>query len=324
MNGRSESLVVETTQLALRLDKFLQRQFPDVTRVALQRLIDAGEVLLDGRPAKPSQTPRAGQVISIHWPATQPDTAIAEAIALHVLYEDDHLLVINKSSGMVVHPAAGHATGTLVNALLHHCAGRLSGVGGVARPGIVHRLDKDTSGCLIAAKDDATHVALSQQFAQRSMLKIYHAILCGCPTKATGTIQTAIARHPTQRKKMAVVATARGGAKGRAAETSYRVLARLPHASLVEATLHTGRTHQIRVHFQHIGCPVAGDTVYGGRPAQRLPIEQAVAKLQRQMLHAYALTFVHPQTRQPMTLTAPWPVDFQAAWTALGGSHISL
>ncbi len=317
MNGQGESFVVDAAPRPLRLDRLLQLRFPTASRATLQRWIGDGHVLVDGQPAKPSQRARAGQIVVVHAPAPAPATALAEAIALEVLYEDDWLLVVNKAAGMVVHPAAGHARGTLVNALLHHCKGQLSGVGGVMRPGIVHRLDKDTSGCLVVAKDDATHAALSQQFSARTAIKVYHAIVCGAPPRAAAKIETAIARHPTQRKKMAVVTASRG----RAAQTGYRVLSRAAQATLVEATLHTGRTHQIRVHFQHLGCPVVGDLVYGGRPAQHLAVRHTAS---RQMLHAWSLTLTHPSTHRPLSVKAPWPADFHAAWTALGGPDISL
>jgi 23S rRNA pseudouridine1911/1915/1917 synthase len=207
-----------------------------------------------------------------------------------------------------VHPGAGHEEHTLVNALLHHCEGSLSGIGGVARPGIVHRLDKETSGCLVVAKNDETHLALSKQFAAREVKKIYQAIVCGELARETGEIHAAIARHPTHRKRMAV----RDDQDGRAAHTSYRVLKKLKAATLVEAQIHTGRTHQIRVHFQFLGHPLLGDQIYGARPNARLK-ELTNYAAPRVMLHARELSFIHPRTQKPMSFEAPLPKDFLAA-----------
>ena len=221
------------------------------------------------------------------------------------------MLVLNKAAGLVVHPAAGHEEHTLVNALLHHCAGQLSGIGGVARPGIVHRLDKETSGCLVVAKNDDTHLALSTQFATRKVQKMYHAIVCGEMPRDQGEIRAAIARHPSHRKRMAV-----DDDVGREARTSYRVLERLRGATLVEAVLHTGRTHQIRVHFQFVGFPLVGDATYGDRQNQRLA-ELTRYTAPRQMLHASQLSFVHPRTGKRLSFTAPCPEDFRDALSAL-------
>ena len=307
----AETIIVEQTLMSARLDKFLSEKLPAHSRGEFQRLIEAGVILINGRPAKITHHPRAGESIEIHWPETQPAEALPEEIPLHVLFEDADLLVLNKPPGLVVHPAAGHATGTLVNALLHHCAGQLSGIGGVARPGIVHRLDKDTSGCLVVAKNDAAHLALSAQFAARKVEKVYHAIVCGKLAKNEGAINASIARHAVQRKKMSVVT--RGG---REALTTYRVLEPLAGAMLVEARIHTGRTHQIRVHFQHLGHPLVGDVTYGPRPNQRLA-ESVHCKASRQMLHARRLVFVHPRTTKPIAVEAPWPEDFEETLQAL-------
>jgi|TARA_B100000959_G_scaffold114226_1_gene120420 23S rRNA pseudouridine1911/1915/1917 synthase len=305
-----ESLRVEFTEPKDRLDSFLRKNFPDASRGTFQRLIASGDIRVNGQLVKASHHPHAGEEITIHWPKPEPMAAEPEAIALDVLMEDDRLLVLNKPPGIVVHPAAGHARGTLVNALLHHCDGELSGIGGVARPGIVHRLDKDTSGCLVVAKNDATHQALSAQFAGRKTKKIYHAIVCGRPPKAQGTIKEPIARHPVHRKKMAIV---KGG---RDAETRYRALEELNEATHIEAELHTGRTHQIRVHFQHLGCPLAGDPVYGGRTARKLT-DSTGHTVPRQMLHAQSLTFIHPQSGKILTAEAPLPADFLDALSFL-------
>jgi 23S rRNA pseudouridine1911/1915/1917 synthase len=232
-------------------------------------------------------------------------------LPLEVLFEDDALLVVNKPAGLVVHPAAGHEEHTLVNALLHHCAGRLSGIGGVARPGIVHRLDKETSGCLVVAKNDETHVALSAQFAGRKVQKLYHGIVCGELTRDRGEIRAAIARHPSHRKRMAVSEGA-----GREARTGYRVLERLRGTTLVEATLHTGRTHQIRVHFQFLGFPLLGDQTYGQRQNRRFE-ELFGFAAPRVMLHAFQLAFVYPRTGKRLSFEAPRPADFEDLLLAL-------
>src|SRR6266566_4637035 len=205
MPARNETtLIVEKTLPHERLDTFLRSQFPTISRGAIQRLMEQGDIRVDGSPVKATHHPRAGEKIEIRWPAARPATAQPQELPLDILFEDDDLLVLNKPSGMVVHPSAGHEDSTLVNALLHHCAGQLSGIGGVARPGIVHRLDKETSGCLVVAKSDEIHVALSAQFATRKVGKVYHAILCGEMERDRGEISAAIARHPTHRKRMAV------------------------------------------------------------------------------------------------------------------------
>ena len=216
---RTETLTIEHSHPGERLDTFLRRQFPATSRGAIQRLIEQGHITVNGQPTKPTHTPRAGEVVRIVWPEARTAEAQPEDIPLDVLFEDEALLVLNKPAGLVVHPAAGNEEHTLVNALLHHCAGELSGIGGVARPGIVHRLDKETSGCLVVAKNDETHVALSDQFAGRTVEKIYLAIVCGVLPRDEGNIRAAIARHPTHRKRMAV----RDDDEGRAAHTGYRV-----------------------------------------------------------------------------------------------------
>jgi 23S rRNA pseudouridine1911/1915/1917 synthase len=270
-------------------------------------LLAERRIQVNGRAAKPAHHPRAGETITVQWPEARPDAAQPEDIPLDMLYEDDDLLVINKPAGLVVHPAAGHAEHTLVNALLHHCAGKLSGIGGVARPGIVHRLDKETSGCLVVARNDFAHLKLSEQFAGREVEKIYQAIVCGRMPRASGEINAAIARHPVQRKRMAV---AQKG--GREARTGYRVLSQAKDAALVELQLHTGRTHQIRVHLEQLGCPVLGDLVYGRRRNSCLT-EASGYTAPRQLLHAARLGFVHPRTLRRMNFAAPLPEDFAVA-----------
>ena len=301
--NRRETLRVEISQPQARLDKFLQKKFPDTSRGAFQRFIQDGDVRVDGKTVKTTHHPRAGEEIVITWPEPEPSEAQPEDIPLEVLYEDDRLLVINKPAGLVVHPAAGHTRGTLVNALLHHCTGQLSGVGGVARPGIVHRLDKDTSGCLVVAKDDSAHHALSAQFANRKTTKVYQALVCGQPRKERLTVKAPIARHPVHRKKMAIVE------RGRDSHTDFRMLKALRDSALMEAALHTGRTHQIRVHLQHLGCPLVGDRVYGGRPARQFA-QSTGYEAPRQMLHAAALGFTHPLSGKKMGVNAPLPADF--------------
>jgi len=311
--SRNEVLVIERSLPAERLDTFLRQKFPAVSRGAIQRLIAEGHIRVNGRIVKPTHAPRAGEQVDVHWPEARPALAEPEAMPLEILFEDEALLVLNKQAGLVVHPAAGNEEHTLVNALLHHCKGELSGIGGVARPGIVHRLDKETSGCLVVAKNDDTHVALSAQFAGRKVDKIYHAILCGEMQRDEGEIHAAIARHPSHRKRMAVDDDA-----GRPARTSYRVMERLRGATLVEALLHTGRTHQLRVHFQFLGFPLVGDATYGNRQNLRLE-ELTHYQASRQMLHAFQLAFTHPRSGKRLTFNAPQPPDFLDALAALRG-----
>ncbi len=309
---RTESFIVQQSLPAGRLDIFLREKFPAASRGAWQRLIEQGHVRVNGRPVKPTHRPRAGEQIEIHWPEARPAEARPEAMPLDILFEDKSLLVLNKPAGLVVHPAAGHEEHTLVNALLHHCRTSLSGIGGVARPGIVHRLDKDTSGCLVVAKNDEAHLALAAQFAGRQVEKIYNAIVCGELARDSGEIRAAIARHPSHRKRMA----ARDDDAGRAAHTSYRVLERLNAATFVEAQIHTGRTHQVRVHFQFLGHPLVGDETYGARQNQKLT-ELTGYEPPRVLLHARELSFVHPRRQKQLSFEAPLPLDFREALKAL-------
>lgn len=310
--GRTDTFVIEQSLPGERLDKFLSGRYAAVSRGAIQRLIEEGHIKVDGQAVKLTHSPRAGEVVEVFFPEARPPVTRPEAIPLNILFEDKDLLVMNKAPGIVVHPSVGHEEHTLVNALLHHCAGKLSGIRGVAQPGIVHRLDKDTSGCMVVAKNDVAHLALSEQFASRTTQKSYVAILCGEVPRASGEIDAAIARHRSHRKRMAV---SRGDA-GREARTNYRVIERLRYSTLVEADLHTGRTHQLRVHFQHIGFPVAGDEVYGKKQTTRL-VELTGYAPPRVLLHSHTLSFVHPRTGRRRRFTAPWPEDFKSALVAL-------
>ncbi len=308
MSSRTENFIIVKSLPDGRLDAFLREKFPAVSRVALKRLIKQGHIRVNGHTVKPTHSPRAGEQIEIRWPEARPAEAQPEEIPLDILFEDKSLLVLNKPAGLVVHPAAGNEEHTLVNALLHHCQDSLSGIGGVARPGIVHRLDKETSGCLVVAKNDGTHQALSKQFAARAVGKIYNAIVCGELARDSGEVRAAIARHPMHRKRMAV----RDDSSGRAAHTTYRVLERLNSATFVEVQLRTGRTHQIRVHFQFLGHPLVGDETYGGRRNKKLT-ELTGYESPRVMLHARELSFIHPRTGKEMSFEASLPGDFRDA-----------
>ena len=288
-------LTVPNEHAGERLDRYLAVALPQFSRSRLQNLIRAGDVQLQGQAARTRETVRAGDVVRLSEPPLVEIEDKPEEIPLEILLEDEHLLVINKPPGLVVHPGAGNPTHTLVNALLHHCTS-LSGIGGKERPGIVHRLDKDTSGCLLVAKDDATHQELSRQFAEREVKKIYLALVAGVLKKPRGTIEAPIGRHPVQRKKMAI-----DHRRGRLAKTDYRVLKVGGGMSLIECALHSGRTHQIRVHLQHLGHPVLGDALYGRKTTAP-----------RQMLHAWKLGFTHPATGERIFLKAPLPEDFRA------------
>ena len=306
MAERREKFIVEKSLPNQRLDTYLRTRYPAVSRVAFQRLLDAGHVRVNGALAKPTHNPRAGEEVSIFWPEAGPTEVLPEDIPLQVLYEDKDLIVLNKPPGMVVHPSAGHEQHTIVNALLHHCQGGLSGVGGIQRPGIVHRLDIDTSGCLVAAKNDVAHLGLQKQFTARSMEKTYLAIVCGEISRAGGEIRAHIARHPSHRKRMAVTEDM----GGRESRTGYRVVERLKAATLVEVALHTGRTHQIRVHFQHLGYPLLGDLTYGKRQTKR--VEELTGFIPpRIMLHAWKLSFTHPRSDRILNIEAPIPDDIK-------------
>ena len=285
-------------------------RIPGQSRARLQSLIGSGHVRLDGLAVKPSLKLRPGQRVEVTLPAPAPATPQAEDIPLTIVHEDPHLIVIDKPAGLVVHPGAGTASGTLVNALLRHVKD-LSGVGGVLRPGIVHRLDRGTSGLLVVAKDDETHRALARQFAGRSVEKEYLALVLGVPARKAGVITAPIGRDPVHRKKMSVRAP-----RGREARSSYTVLEALDGAALLRIAIHTGRTHQIRVHLASIGHPVAGDEAYGGRrtPASRsLAAREALLALRRPALHAARLAFEHPATHRRMAFESPLPADIEQA-----------
>ena len=280
-----------------RLDAFLAAAAEDLSRSAAQKLCESGLVWKNGIPANKKEPVSAGDRVEIERPEPAPLDAKPENIPLDILYEDAFLLVVNKPKGMVVHPAPGNYTGTLVNALLYHCGDRLSSINGVIRPGIVHRIDKDTSGLLVVAKDDRTHTALTERFAVHDIDRVYDAVVCGSLREDEGTIDAPIGRHPTDRKKMCITQK-----NSRHAVTHYSVQERLTGYTYVKCRLETGRTHQIRVHMASIGHPVAGDPVYG--PAK------GVAGLHGQCLHAGLLGFVHPATGEHLLFTAPPPEEF--------------
>jgi 23S rRNA pseudouridine1911/1915/1917 synthase len=297
-----------------RLDKALA-EASGLSRERVKALIGEGAVSLDGQAlTQASAKSAAGQHWAIVVPRAIEPGAVAQDIPLVVVYEDASLIVVDKPAGLVVHPAAGNPDGTLVNALLHHCRGQLSGIGGVARPGIVHRIDKDTSGLLVVAKSDAAHEGLARQFADHSIVRAYRAITAGVPIPAAGTIRGSIARSSADRKKMALVEDGRG----KHAVTHYRTLRALDGAALVECRLETGRTHQVRVHLASIGHALLGDPVYGRCPARLRPI-LARLDFRRQALHAAELGFVHPVNGHPLHFTSATPVDMESLLVELGG-----
>lgn len=309
--GASEATVHQVTlsgdMAGWRFDRALAVALPTLSRERLKALISAGEVAVGGVPARdPSRKIAGGEVVAVAVPAPTPAAAEAQDIPLHIVFEDEHLLVVDKPAGLVVHPAAGNLDGTLVNALLHHCAGRLSGIGGVARPGIVHRIDKDTSGLLVVAKTDRAHEGLAKQFAAHSVERAYLAVVAGRPMPLAGRIEGALARSSANRQKMATVADGRG----KHAVTHFRTLQPLNDAATVECRLETGRTHQVRVHMLSIGHPLIGDPVYGRtRPAHREILQRLDFK--RQALHARTLGFLHPVNKDKLTFESPIPPDIQ-------------
>lgn len=301
MKDRDEAFCwrVEEPDSGKRLDIWLSEiQSPPLSRSAWQRLIRTHHVRVNGSPATPNAKLGAGDEVTAEIPPPEKSGMTPENIPLDVLFEDADLVVVNKPAGMVVHPGAGNRTHTLVHALLHHCAGKLSGIGGVERPGLVHRLDAETSGCLVIAKNDAAHQALAAQFKTRTVEKIYLAWVRGEVRRPSGRIEAAIGRHPVHRKKMAAVSG------GRPAITEWKLRERSATASLLECRILTGRTHQIRVHCAHLGHPVIGDRLYGRAHGAGSP--------SRHLLHAWKLSFDHPSTGKRVSITAPMPDDFKA------------
>lgn len=290
-----------------RLDVWLATQLPDFSRARIQALIKEGHITCDHEKVKGDAKPKAGGVIRIRVPAPTPALPQPENIPLTIVYEDADILVINKQAGLVVHPAPGHLTGTLVNALLYHCKD-LAGIGGVERPGIVHRLDRETSGLMLIAKNDVAMAGLVKGFQTGVIKKTYLTLVHGAPLKEQGTLGSLIGRHPVDRKKMAIVTR-----NGKQAVTHYTVMKRFKGVSFIRCEIETGRTHQIRVHLQSLGCPVVGDSTYG-RPSadKRLPLPP-----QRQMLHASEIHFCHPRTGVELTFKAELPQDFQSVLDAL-------
>ena len=291
-----------------RLDRWLAGQAGAPSRSALQGLMEAGYVRRNGAPANKKDKLAAGDRITLTLPDPQPIEAQPQNIPLEIVYEDAHLLVVNKPKGMVVHPAPGNPDGTLVNALLYHCGASLSGIGGAIRPGIVHRIDKDTSGLLVVAKDDATHQALSAQMAVHDIHRVYHAVCYGNLKEDAGTVCAPIGRDPRDRKRMAVTEQ-----NSKPATTHWRVLERFGNFTYIACTLETGRTHQIRVHMAHIGHPLAGDPVYGPR--------SVIRELQGQCLHAKELGFRHPVTGQELRFDSPLPAYFTTFLERLRKEH---
>jgi 23S rRNA pseudouridine1911/1915/1917 synthase len=301
-----------------RLDKALA-EVSGLSRERIKALLGEGRISLAGeRVSQPSLKPAAGMDFAITVPEAVPAAARPQDIALSVVYEDEHLIVVDKPAGLVVHPAAGNLDGTLVNALLHHCRGQLSGIGGVARPGIVHRIDKDTSGLLVVAKTDAAHEGLARQFADHSIGRTYLAIVAGRPIPPSGTLRGTIARSSADRKKMALVEDGRG----KHAVTHYRTIEPLDGASLVECRLETGRTHQVRVHLSSIGHPLLGDPVYGRIPPRFRPMLSKLG-FRRQALHAAELGLVHPVTSETLRWRSPLPADMRELLSVLRAESLS-
>ena len=290
-------LTASNEDAGIRLDAFLAARLPELSRSRAASLVQEGRVTVNGRPVSKSCRLNGGETLSVSLPEQPADTALtAQNIPLDVVYEDDDVIVVNKPAGLVVHPAPGHPDGTLVNALLHHCGDSLSGIGGEKRPGIVHRIDRDTSGLIIAAKNDAAHAFLSAQLSDHTLARTYECLVTGSLKQDSGTVDAPIGRHPADRKKMAVVSN------GRRAVTHWEVVARYPGVTHLRCRLETGRTHQIRVHMAYLGHPILGDTVYGAK--------KPVPGLTGQCLHATGLRFIHPRTREIVELTCPLPEEF--------------
>ena len=292
------TLPVNKEEAGARVDAWLAAHVPALTRSAAARLLEEGRVRCGGRPLAKNHRLAGGETLELSLPEPEAPDVVPQDIPLDVVYEDEDVIVVNKPKGLVVHPAPGHPDGTLVNALLHHCGASLSGIGGVLRPGIVHRIDRDTSGLIIAAKNDFAHQRLAAQLQDHTLSRVYRCIVAGNLREDAGTVSAPIGRHPADRKKMGVVAG------GRPAVTHWRVLERFSGFTYVECRLETGRTHQIRVHMAHIGHPILGDTVYGAK--------RGVPGLQGQCLHAVGLRFLHPRTGAPVELACPLPPEFEA------------
>lgn len=299
------TLQVNHEDAGQRVDAVLARRVEDLTRSAAARLLEEGRVTAGGKALAKNTRLAGTETLEIALPDPEPVDVRPQDIPLDVVYEDADVIVVNKPKGLVVHPAPGHPDGTLVNALLHHCGESLSGIGGELRPGIVHRIDRDTSGLIIAAKNDFAHQKLSAQLQDHTLARIYRCIVVGNLREDTGTVNAPIGRHPTDRKKMAVVAN------GRPAVTHWTVLERFPGFTYVECRLETGRTHQIRVHMAHLGHPILGDTVYGAK--------KPVPGLQGQCLHAVGLRFLHPRTGETVELSCGLPEEFEARLRKLRG-----
>jgi 23S rRNA pseudouridine1911/1915/1917 synthase len=302
--GRRIEIVLDEAAAGQRLDKALAAAAPDLSRMRIQALMAEGRILRDGAlVGDASAKARAGQRFVIDIPPAVPATPVAQDIPFPIVFEDEEMLVIDKPAGLVVHPGAGNPDRTLVNALLAYCGDQLSGIGGVRRPGIVHRLDKDTSGLMVVAKTDRAHHALAAELASRTLKRVYTAVVWGHPSPVQGTIEGNIGRSPNDRKRMTVLAHG-----GKSAVTHYRVLQRLKGASVVECRLETGRTHQIRVHMAHIGHPLIGDPLYGAK--RTIKDAAAAAKMfTRQALHATQVTFLHPLTKMEMCYSSRLPTD---------------
>jgi len=293
----SINLLIEEEQAGLRVDKFLSEALPDLSRSYIQKLIKDEQIYVNGKKIKASYKVNTGDMLLVEEPELKEPDILAENIPLNILYEDSDLLIVNKPKGMVVHPSAGHYSGTLVNALMYHCKNELSGINGVMRPGIVHRIDMDTTGSLLVCKNDFSHNDIAEQLKIHSITRIYHAIVHGVLKNDEGTIDAPIGRHPVERKKMSI-----NYDNGKHAVTHYKVIKRFQHYTYIECRLETGRTHQIRVHMASLHHPLVGDSVYG---PSKCPF-----KLQGQTLHAKTIGIIHPRTREYLEIEAPLPEYF--------------
>lgn len=294
----------------IRIDVFLAERLPDLSRSGVQKLIERGLVVLGGVPVRKNHKVAKGEAFDVTLPEPAPIQTQAQDIPLDIVYEDDDVIVINKQRGMVVHPSPGHSDGTLVNALLAHCGDSLSGIGGEIRPGIVHRIDKDTSGLIIAAKNNAAHLSLSSQLKNRSLSRVYEAVVIGNLKNDSGTVDASVGRHPTDRKRQTVTEGNLRNTHGRNAVTHYEVISRYNGYTHIRCRLETGRTHQIRVHMAHIGNPVLGDLIYGRKKAEK--------GLAGQCLHAKELKFIHPRTGEQIALQSALPPYFMEVLSKLG------